>query len=380
MIYLDHAATTPLHPLVLEAMLPYFTEHYGNVSSLHQAGQKSRRGVENAREMLADALGATRKEIVFTSGATEADNQAIRSVAALYPGGHIISSSIEHAAVLATCKYLETLGHPVTYLEPNEAGEITVDAVADAFETNTVLVALMHTNNETGVKTDIKKIATLAHERNVLVFCDAVQAFGFEAFNVKDLGVDLLSLSAHKLYGPKGVGVLYIREGLELPAFMLGGEQERGFRAGTHNTPAIVGMGKAAELAVRRLGESRNLTGIQNLTELRDNFEKKVLTVEGVAVNGAAARGPKHCNVRVAGVDGEALLLSLDRFGICASAGSACAAGSLEPSHVLAALGLTPDQAKASVRFSLGYGVTKEMLDEASSRFAEAVQRCRVFA
>jgi cysteine desulfurase len=201
-----------------------------------------------------------------------------------------------------------------------------------------------------------------------------VQAFGFEAFNVKDLGVDLLSLSAHKLYGPKGVGVLYIREGLELPAFMLGGEQERGFRAGTHNSPGIVGMGKAAELAMKRWSE------VQNLAQLRDDFEKKLLTVDGVAVNGIASRGPKHCNVRVANVDGEALLLSLDRLGICASAGSACAAGSLEPSHVLTAMGLTPEQAKASVRFSLGHGVTGEMLDEAATRFAEAVQRCRVFA
>jgi cysteine desulfurase len=269
---------------------------------------------------------------------------------------------------------LEKLGHPVTYLQPDAAGEITLDAVAAAFQPNTILVALMHTNNETGVKTDIKSITKLAHEKNALVFCDAVQAFGFEAFNVKDLGVDLLSLSAHKFYGPKGVGVLYVREGLELPAFMLGGEQERGFRAGTHNTPAIVGMGKAAELAVKRLGKS------QNLAQLRDAFENKLLTVEGVVVNGTVPRGPKHCNVRVADVDGEALLLSLDRLGICASAGSACAAGSLEPSHVLTAMGLTPDQAKASVRFSLGYGVTKEMLDEASSRFAEAVQRCRVFA
>ncbi len=374
MIYLDHAATTPLGPLVLEAMLPYFTLHYGNVSSLHQAGQKARRGVETAREQIADALGATRKEIVFTSGATEADNQALRSVARLYPSGHIITSSIEHAAVLATCRYLEGLGYPVTYLQPNEHGEITVDAVMNAFQSNTVLVALMHTNNETGVKTDIKTISHLAHKNKALMFCDAVQAFGFEALNVKDLGVDLLSLSAHKFYGPKGVGVLYIREGLELPAFMLGGEQERGFRAGTHNTPAIVGMGKAAELAVGHLSDAKRLE------HLRDDFEKTLLETNGVQRNGAAARGPKHCNVRVADVDGEALLLSLDRLGVCASAGSACAAGSLEPSHVLTAMGLSPEQAKASVRFSLGHGVTKEMLDEAAKRFAETVARCRVFA
>lgn len=374
MIYLDYAATTPLDPLVFEAMLPYLTEHYGNVSSLHGAGQKARRGVENAREQVAAAIGATRKEIVFTSGATEADNQAIRSVAQTRPNGHIITSSIEHAAVLATCRHLETLGHTVTYLQPNELGEITLDGVADAIRSDTMLIALMQINNETGIKTDIPSISQLAHEKGILVFCDAVQAFGFEHLNVNDLGVDLLSVSAHKIYGPKGVGVLYIREGLELPAFMLGGEQERGFRAGTHNTPGIVGMGKAAELAVQRLND------VNELATLRDEFEMQLLKTEGVKTNGSALRGPKHINVRVADVDGEALLLSLDRLGVCASAGSACAAGSLEPSHVLTAMGLTPEQAKASVRFSLGRGVTKEILAEAAKRFAEAVERCRIFA
>jgi cysteine desulfurase len=374
MIYLDYAATTPLDPFVLETMLPYFTEDYGNVSSLHGAGQKARRGVENAREQVAAAIGATRKEIVFTSGATEADNQSLRSVAMLKPSGHIITSSIEHAAVLATCRHLETLSHSVTYLQPNQHGEITLDAVAEAIRADTVLIALMRVNNETGIKTDIAAISGLAREKNILVFCDAVQAFGFESLDVNDLGVDLLSLSGHKIYGPKGVGVLYIRDGLELPAFMLGGEQERGFRAGTHNTPGIVGMGRAAELAVQRLAE------VDKLETWRDEFEKQLLNIEGVKANGNALRGPKHINVRVADVDGEALLLSLDRLGVCASAGSACAAGSLEPSHVLTAMGLTSEQAKASVRFSLGRGVTKEMLNEAAKRFAEAVERCRVFA
>jgi cysteine desulfurase len=374
MIYLDYAATTPLDPLVLEAMLPYLTEYYGNVSSLHGAGQKARRGVENAREQVASALGATRKEIVFTSGATEADNQALRSVAMMKPGGHIITSNIEHAAVLSSCKHLETLGCSVTYLQPDAGGEITVQSVAAAIRSDTVLIALMRINNETGIRTDIAAISQLAHEKGILVFCDAVQAFGFESVNVDELGVDLLSLSAHKVYGPKGVGVLYIREGLELPAFMLGGEQERGFRAGTHNTPGIVGMGKAAELAVQRLSE------MNELAMLRDDFESQLLKIEGVKANGNALRGPKHVNVRVADVDGEALLLSLDRLGVCASAGSACAAGSLEPSHVLMAMGLRPEQAKASVRFSLGRGVTKETSSEATKCFAEAVERCRVFA
>jgi cysteine desulfurase len=374
MIYLDYAATTPLNPLVLEAMLLYMTEYYGNVSSLHQVGQKARRGVENAREQVANVIGAKSKEIVFTSGATEADNQALRSVAHMHPGGHIITSRIEHAAVLSTCKHLETLGHPVTYLKPDEHGEIKVQAFVDALRSDTILVALMLVNNETGVKTDISAISQLAHEKGILVFCDAVQAFGFEPVQVDALDIDLLSLSAHKIYGPKGVGVLYIREGLELPAFVLGGEQERGFRAGTHNTPGIVGMGKAAELAAMQLDQ------MVYLKTLRDDFEKQLVQIEGVALNGTAPRGPKHSNVRVVNVDGEALLLALDQAGICASAGSACAAGSLEPSHVLTAMGLSPTQAKASVRFSLGYGVSKDMLNQAASSFAEAVERCRVFA
>ena len=374
MIYLDHAATTPLHPNVLEAMLPYLTEHYGNVSSLHQAGQKARRGVENAREQIASAIGAKSKEIIFTSGATEADNQALRSVAQMYPQGHILSSNIEHAAVLSSCKYLETLGHPVTYLNPNQAGEITVETVLDAIRSDTILIALMLINNETGVRTDIAAISKAAHEKGILVFCDAVQAFGFEPLSVSELGVDLLSLSAHKFYGPKGVGALYIREGLELPGFMLGGQQERGFRAGTHNTAGIVGMGKAAELVTKNLGQ------IEHLKTLRDDFEKHLLSIEGVKLNGTAQRGPKHCNVHIASVDGEALLLALDQAGMCASAGSACAAGSLEPSHVLTAMGLTPQEAKASIRFSLGYDLTKHSLDTAAEHIAEVIKRCRIFA
>ncbi len=323
MIYLDHAATTPLDPKVLEAMLPYMTEYYGNVSSLHQAGQRARRGVENAREQIAYALGATAREIIFTSGATEADNQALRSVAMMHPKGHIITSSIEHAAVLSSCRYLETLGYSVTYLPPDEHGQISVQNVSDSIRSDTVLIALMLVNNETGVKTDIATISKLAHEKGILVFCDAVQAFGFEHVNVDQLDIDLLSLSAHKFYGPKGVGALYIRDGLDLPAFMLGGEQERGYRAGTHNTAGIVGMGQAAEFAIQNLGQ------IHQLEALRDYFEKEILSIEGIKRNGTAPKGPKHINVRVADIDGEALLLSLDRLGVCVSAGSACAAGSL---------------------------------------------------
>ena len=373
--YLDYAATTPLDERVLDAMLPYFKESYANPSSLHAIGQRARRGVEEAREQVARAIGAKPKEIIFTSGATEADNQAIRAVAESNPKGHIITSEIEHAAVLTTCQTLAQRGYDVSFLKPNQRGEITTDVVREALRDETVLVALMKVNNETGISTDIAAISQALKGTNALLFCDAVQAFGFETLDVNELDVDLLSLSGHKLYGPKGVGVLYVREPIELSPLLWGGEQERGLRAGTHNVPAIIGMGAAAQLATERLEEA------EALAQLRDSFERQLLEVEGVTVNGGQApRGPKHSNVQVRGVDGEALLMNLDALGVCASAGSACAAGSLEPSHVLIAMGLSPEQAKASIRFSLGHGVTKAFLDEVAVRFAEAVSRCRSFA
>lgn len=373
--YLDYAATTPLDERVLDTMLPYLKELYANPSSLHALGQRSRRGVEEARERVAHAIGAKPKEIIFTSGATEADNQAIRAVANKNPNGHIITSEIEHAAVLTSCKTLAQRGYDVTFLKPDSQGEITPDAVANALQDDTMLVSLMKVNNETGVSTDISAISQLLEGTSTLLFCDAVQAFGFEALQVDSLGADLLSLSGHKVYGPKGVGVLYIHDGLELAPLLWGGEQERGLRAGTHNVPAIVGMGAAAQLATERLSE------VQELAALRDHFEHKLLELEGLSINGGQApRGPKHSNVQVRGVDGEALLMNLDTLGVCASAGSACAAGSLEPSHVLMAMGLSPEQAKASIRFSLGHSVTENGLDEVAARFAEAVSRCRSFA
>ena len=374
-IYLDYAATTPLEPLVLEAMLPYLQENYGNPSSLHQLGQKARRGVETAREQVATAIGAKPKEIIFTASATEAINHALRAVANQHPGKGIITSALEHAAVLETCRYLETQGHPLAYLQPT-SGEIPLEAVQQALSTNTCLLALMRTNNETGLQTDIAAMSQLVHQTGAFLFCDAVQAFGFEPLDVKALGVDLLCLSAHKFYGPKGVGVLYLREGLELEPLLLGGSQERGLRAGTHNTACIVGMGKAAELAAQR---QENLS--KELSKLRDLFESTVKTIEGISINGsAAARGPKHSNIRVAGVDGEALLFNLDSLGVCASAGSACAAGSLEPSHVLTAMGLSATEAKASLRFSFGLGLTEADVLLAAERFAQAIERCRVYA
>ncbi len=373
-VYLDYAATTPLEPLVLQAMLPALSADYGNPASLHRAGQRARSAVETAREQVAGAVHAQPREVTFTSGATEADNHALRAYAAKFPGGHIVTSLLEHAAVLSTCRYLETQGWQVTYLKPNARGEITPDTVQGALQPDTFLVALMLVNNETGVVTDVPAISQIVHEAGAVLFCDAVQAFGVMDVDVQQLGVDMLALSAHKVYGPKGVGALYVRRGLELPPFLLGGEQERGLRAGTLNVPAIVGFGRAAELAQERLA-----TDPLETARLRDRLEAQLLKIDGVSLNAPGApRSPKHLNVRVVGVDGEDLLMGLDAAGVYASAGSACAAGTLEPSHVLLAMGLSHREAKASIRLSLGRGVTAEMVDFTAKAFAEVVERCRV--
>ncbi len=370
--YLDYAATTPLDPEVLAAMRPYLESAFANPSSLHRAGQQARRAVEEAREQVAAAIGAKPKEIVFTSGATEADNFALRAAAA-YRSGAIVTSALEHAAVLQMARRLEREGREVRYLAPNARGEITCKALRAALGGEVALIALMLVNNETGVISDIAAFSRAAREAGALVFCDAVQGFGTLPIDVEHLGVDLLALSGHKIYGPKGVGVLYVREGLELSPLLVGGEQERGLRAGTLNVPAIVGMGKAAALARERWQADAEAIGA-----LRDALEARLIAIPGVHVNAAGApRGPKHLNVRVDGVDGEALLFTLDTLGVYVSAGSACAAGSLEPSHVLMAMGLSREEAKASVRFSLGRGVTPQAIAHAAEAFAVAVERCR---
>ena len=375
MIYLDYAATTPVDPLVLEAMKPYFLSIFGNPSSLHLFGQQARRGLETAREQVAEAIGAKAKEIVFTSGATEAINQVIRGFKVSHPGAHILTSRLEHKAVLSSCEWLAEQESNISYLSPDESGVIRPEQVQAALRPDTCLVALMLVNNETGVKTDIAAIADVLRHHDALLFCDAVQAFAYEPIDVAVLGVDYLALSAHKAYGPKGVGALFIREGVDVSPFMLGGEQERGLRAGTHNLASIVGMGMAAKLV-----QERQVSDHQTLVVLKEAFEQSLLELEGVSINGfKAARAAKHSSVRVEDIDGEALLLNLDSLGVAASAGSACAAGSLEPSHVLTAMGLSPEAAKASIRFSLGRGMTEEMLEQAVTRFKLAIERCRVF-
>ena len=352
-IYLDYAATTPTHPEVVKAMLPYFTDAFGNPSSIYSYGQEAKGAIEEAREKVAAVIGARGEEIVFTSSGTEADNFAIKGVAFANEskGNHIITSSIEHHAVVEACKFLERRGFSVTYLPIDEYGLIDPDDVRRAITDKTILISVMHANNEMGTIEPIAEIGKIAKEVGVYFHTDAVQTTGHIPVDVNELGVDLLSMSAHKLYGPKGVGALYIRKGTKLVAFMHGGEQERRRRASTENVPGIVGFGKAVELAQQEMsGEA------ERLICLRDQLVKGLLErIDHTRLNGhPIMRLPNNVNVSVDYVEGESMLLNLDLEGICASTGSACSSSSLEPSHVLLALGLSPEQAHGSLRFSLG--------------------------
>ena len=376
-IYLDHAATTPLDEDVLAAMLPYLTEAYGNPSSVHRAGRRARKGVEHARERVAAAVGVEPRQVVFTSGATEADDHAVFGTLARRSGGLIVAAT-EHAAVLRAADRLEAAGRDVIRVAPDEDGVIAPAAVRAALEEQagrggTALVAVMLVNNETGVVSDAPALAAEAHAFGAAYLCDAVQGFGTEVVTLDATGADLLALSAHKVYGPKGVGALILADGVEPEPLLAGGSQERGHRPGTHAVPAIVGFGAAAERAVRTRVQDRD-----HLATLQRRFEAAAVLVPGVRVNGGGARrGVKHSNLRVDGVDGETLLMLLDEAGVLVSAGSACAAGSIEPSHVLLAMGLRPDHAKASLRFTFGRGTSEADVDEAVLRFAAAVERCR---
>lgn len=354
LLYFDYAATTPVSPEVLEAMLPHLQADFGNPSSVHRLGQAARRALEEARERVADALGAPARSVVFTSGATEADNQAVFGVLASRPGGLVVSAT-EHPAVLNAARRAELQGRDVRYVQPLHDGSVPLEGIreallAQAAGEGTALVAVMYVNNETGVLATPSAVAELAHEFGALYLCDAVQALGAEPMQVSELGADLVAVSGHKVYGPKGVGALVLRPGLELPPLLAGGEQERGYRPGTHNLPAIAGMAVAVERAVaEQPAERRRLAAVQSA------FEGAALALPGVSLNGAGAkRSVRHSNLAIAGAAGETLLMLLDEAGVMVSAGSACAAGSLDPSHVLLAMGLSRDAAKASVRFSFG--------------------------
>ncbi len=378
-IYLDYAATTPTHPEVVKVMLPYFTDVFGNPSSIYSYGQEAKGVIEEARVKVADLIGARGEEIVFTSSGTEADNFALKGVAFANEskGNHIITSSIEHHAVIETCKFLERRGFLVTYLPVDEYGLVDPGDVRKAITDKTILISVMQANNEMGTVQPIAEIGRIAREAGIYFHTDAVQAVGHIPVDVTGLKVDLLSMSAHKLYGPKGVGALYIRKGTKLIPFMHGGDQERRRRASTENVPGIAGLGKAVELAQQEMGEEA-----ERLTYLRDRLIKGLLEqIDHAHLNGhPLKRLPNNVNVSVDYVEGESMLLNLDLEGICASTGSACSSASLEPSHVLLALGLPPEQAHGSLRFSLGKWTSGEEIERVLEVLPRVVAKLRAMS
>jgi len=375
-IYMDHAATTYVKPQVVEAMLPFFTEKFGNASSIYTIGRESKKAIEEAREKVAGAIGAQAREIFFTGSGTEADNWAIKGVAYgnKSKGNHIITTNIEHHAVLHTCQYLENDGFEVTYLPVDENGLITPQQVAEAIRPNTILITIMFANNEIGTIQPIAEIGKLAREKGIYFHTDAVQAIGNIAINVKDMNIDLMSMSAHKFYGPKGVGGLYIRKGVKLVSFMHGGAQERGRRASTENIAAIVGFGKAIELATANLDEYN-----KKIMALRDRTIDEVMkNIPFVKLNGhREKRLPGNANFSFQFIEGESLLLMLDMKGIAASSGSACTSGSLDPSHVLLAIGLPHEIAHGSLRLTFGDDNTDEDVNKLLEVLPVIVERLR---
>ena len=372
-VYLDNNATTPVLPEVFEAMRPYFGEHFGNASSIHHHGQETRAGVERAREAVAALLGCRASEIVFTSGGTEADNLAIFGV--VRAGDHVITSTIEHHAVMNACNRLESLGGEITRVPVDGSGRVDPDDVRRALRPNTKLITIMMANNETGVLQPVEGIGKIAAEADVYFHTDAVQAAGKVALEVKPMGCDLLAISGHKMHGPQGVGALYVHKGTILQPMIYGGRHERSRRAGTENVAGIVGLGKAAELA--REGLERG--DMDQMAALRDRIEQKILReVEATGVNGRGApRVPNTTNIYFDYIEGEALVIALDLKGLAVSTGAACSSGAIEPSHVLTAMGLRPDRARASLRFSLGKQNTAEEVDFALSLVPATVARLR---
>ena len=372
-IYLDYNATTPVPPEVFEAMRPYFGEHFGNASSIHHHGQETRSAVERARDSVAALLGCRASEIVFTSGGTEGDNLAISGLAS--EGGHFITSSIEHHAVLHACKHQDETGREVTYVPVDRRGLIDPDDVRRALRPNTKLISIMMANNETGVLQPVEEIGRIAAEADVYFHTDAVQAAGKVPVDVKRIGCDALSISGHKMYAPQGVGALFVRKGTRLQPLFYGGRHERSRRAGTENVPGIVALGKAAELAI----ESFDRGDDKKMSALRDRLEQGILAqVEEAGVNGdRAPRVPNTSSTYFDHIDGEAMVISLDLKGLAVSTGAACSSGAIEPSHVLLAMGLRADRARASVRFSLGKQNTAEDIDLALALVPETVARLR---
>lgn len=374
-IYLDYAATTPTDPRVLEAMRPYFTEIFGNPSSVHVFGQEARAAVDQARRTIAGALGCQPQEVVFTSGATEADNWAVVGVALAHEerGRHLVVSSVEHRAVLEPARWLAQRGWEVTFLPVDRYGRVDPEDVRRALRPDTVLVSVMHANNEVGTLQPVAEVARVARERGALVHTDATQTLGALPVRVEELGVDLLSASAHKRYGPKGVGLLYVRRGTRIVPWLWGGSHERGRRAGTENVPAIVGFARAVELALAE----REAEQVR-LAALRDRLVAGLLEVEGTVLTGhPTERLANNAHLCFSGVDSESLLLALDLRGLAASSGSACTAGSLEPSHVLQAMGIPPELAAGALRLTVGRWTTEVEVDTAVAWIREAVEELR---
>lgn len=369
-VYFDNSATTPVLPEVFEAMQPYFSEQFGNASSIHHHGQETRAAVERARESVARLLHCRGAEVVFTSGGTEADNLAIFGTAGA--GDHVITSTVEHHAVLNACKHLEEEGCEVTYLPVDGRGLVDPEAVRRELRPTTRLITIMTANNETGVLQPVEEIGKIAAEADVYFHTDAVQAAGKVPIDVNEVGCDLLAISGHKLHGPQGIGALYVRTGTTLEPMLYGGRHERSRRAGTENVPGIVGLGRAAELA------GQKLEGGDGMRAMRDRLERLLLQIECAGVNGAGApRVPQTLSMHFDGIDGESLVIALDLKGLAVSTGAACSSGAIEPSHVLMAMGMSPDRARASVRFSLGQQNTMEEVEFAAGLVGETVARLR---
>ncbi|MFH2034334.1 MAG: cysteine desulfurase NifS [Candidatus Margulisiibacteriota bacterium] len=375
-VYLDNAATTPTHPKVAEAMQPYYSKIFGNPSSFHSFGQEAKKAVEDAREKLAALLGSQPEEIVFTSGGTESDNTALEGVAYALEkkGDHIITSAIEHHAVIETCEFLKMRGFKVTCLPVNQEGLVNPEAVRQAITDKTILVSIMHANNEIGTIEPIAEIAKVTKEKGIYLHTDAVQTVGHIPIKVNELGVDLLSLSAHKFYGPKGTGALYIRKGTRLVPFLHGGAQERNRRGSTENVPGVVGMGVAAEIAAKEMKDWS-----EHETKLRDYLIKEIQTrIPNTLLNGhPTQRLANNVNISFKFIEGESILLNLDMLGIAASTGSACSSGSLDPSHVLLAIGRPHEEAHGSIRFTLGKETTKEDIDYLLKELPPIVEKLR---
>jgi len=384
-VYLDFNATTPVEPEVLDAMIPYFSAEFANAASIHTPGQRARAAVETAREQVAALIGARAQEIVFTSGGTESDNHAVFGVVVQAflpvptsknpdPSPHIITAAIEHEAVLNACQALEKSGVRVTFLAANREGQIDLDELRQAVRPETVLITVMHANNELGTVQPLEEVGRIAKERDIYFHTDAVQSAGKVPIDVNKVGVDLLSLSAHKFYGPKGIGALYIRGGTRLRQLLYGGHHQRGFRPGTENVAGIVGLGKAAEIARESLAADA-----RRVSTLRNKLEQGLLArVPHTRVNGgASSRTPNTTNLVFPGIEGEALLIALDLKGLACSTGAACSSGAVEPSHVLTAIGLPPEEARASLRFSLGRHTTEQEIDFALQVVPSAVEQLR---